>query len=88
VYDIIAGRPDLVVEAAGPIEAVKLVVELPRQGTRWNVFGITMHGTSELDGWCTHFVEGRMDASRGDQPVGVIVNTGPGVLDARHRGRA
>jgi L-iditol 2-dehydrogenase len=65
VYRIIPGGPDLVVEAAGPIEAVRLMVELRRRGTRWNVFGITTHEIFELDGGLTHFLEGRMDASFG-----------------------
>jgi len=65
VYDIIPDGPDLIVEAAGPIEAVKLMVDLRRRGTRWNVFGITTHEKFELDGGLTHFLEGRMDASFG-----------------------
>jgi len=68
VYDILPGGPDLVVEAAGPIEAVRLMVDLRRRGTRWNVFGITTHETFELDGGRTHFLEGRMDASFGTTP--------------------
>jgi len=58
-----------VVEAAGPIEAVKLMVDLRRRGTRWNVFGITTHETFELDGGRAHFLEGRMDASFGTTPL-------------------
>ena len=69
VYRILPGGPDLVVEAAGPIEAVKLMVDLRRRGTRWNVFGITTHETFELDGGYTHFLEGRMDASFGTTPL-------------------
>ena len=69
VYDVIPGGPDLVVEAAGPIEAVRLMVDLRRLGTRWNVFGITTHETFELDGGLTHFLEGRMDASFGTTPL-------------------
>jgi threonine dehydrogenase-like Zn-dependent dehydrogenase len=69
VYDIIPDGPDLVVEAAGPIAAVKLMTELRRRGTRWNVFGITTHETFELDGGLTHFLEGRMDASFGTTPL-------------------
>ena len=65
VYEILPEGPDLVVEAAGPIGAVKLMVELRRRGTRWNVFGITTHEKFELDGGLTHFLEGRMDASFG-----------------------
>jgi L-iditol 2-dehydrogenase len=68
VYAILPRGPDLVVEAAGPIEAVKLMVDLRRRGTRWNVFGITTHETFELDGGLTHFLEGRMDASFGTTP--------------------
>ena len=69
VYEILPDGPDLVVEAAGPIEAVELMVDLRRRGTRWNVFGITTHETFELDGGLTHFVEGRMDASFGTTPL-------------------
>jgi len=65
VYDILPDGPDLVVEAAGAIGAVKLMVDLRRRGTKWNVFGITTHETFELDGGLTHFLEGRMDASFG-----------------------
>ncbi|MEI6168013.1 MAG: alcohol dehydrogenase catalytic domain-containing protein [bacterium] len=69
VYDIMPDGPDLVIEAAGPIQAVKLMVDLRRRGTRWNVFGITTHETFELDGGITHFLEGRMDASFGTTPL-------------------
>jgi L-iditol 2-dehydrogenase len=69
VYEILPDGPDLVVEAAGPIEAVQLMVDLRRRGTRWNVFGITTHETFELDGGLTHFLEGRMDASFGTTPL-------------------
>lgn len=65
VYEILPDGPDLVVEAAGPISAVKLMIDLRRRGTRWNVFGITTHEKFELDGGLTHFLEGRMDASFG-----------------------
>lgn len=69
VYGILPDGPDLVVEAAGPIDAVKMMVNLRRRGTRWNVFGITTHETFELDGGLTHFLEGRMDASFGTTPL-------------------
>jgi L-iditol 2-dehydrogenase len=69
VYAIVPDGPDLVVEAAGPIAAVKLMTELRRRGTKWNVFGITTHETFELDGGQTHFLEGRMDASFGTTPL-------------------
>jgi threonine dehydrogenase-like Zn-dependent dehydrogenase len=69
VYDVLPAGPDLVVEAAGPIEAVRLMVSLLRRGTRWNVFGITTHETFELDGGLVHFLEARMDASFGTNPL-------------------
>ena len=69
VYAINPRGPDIVLEAAGPIEAVKLMVNLRRRGTRWNVFGITTHEKFELDGGYTHFLEGRMDASFGTTPT-------------------
>jgi L-iditol 2-dehydrogenase len=65
VYEIIGDGPDLIVEAAGPVEAVRLMVELRRRGTKWNVFGITTDEKFELEGGLTHFLEGRMDASFG-----------------------
>lgn len=61
--------PDLVIEAAGPIQAVRLMVSLLRRGTRWNVFGITTHESFELDGGLMHFLEARMDASFGTTPL-------------------
>jgi len=69
IYEIIPGGPDVVIEAAGPIEAVRLMVDLRRRGTRWNVFGITTHEKFELDGGLTHFLEARMDASFGTTPL-------------------
>lgn len=68
VYKIMPEGPDLVVEAAGPIAAVKLMVSLLRRGTRWNIFGITTHETFELDGGLAHFLEARMDSSFGTTP--------------------
>jgi len=68
VYDILPDGPDLVLEGAGPIEAVKLMVSLLRRGTRWNIFGITTHEPFELDGGLMHFLEARMDASFGTTP--------------------
>lgn len=69
VYDILPRGPDVVIEAAGPIEAVKMMVKLLRRGTRWNVFGITTHEAFELDGGLMHFLEARMDASFGTTPL-------------------
>jgi threonine dehydrogenase-like Zn-dependent dehydrogenase len=69
IYKIISEGPDLVVEAAGSIDAVNLMVDLRRRGTKWNIFGITTHEKFELDGGETHFLEGRMDASFGTTPL-------------------
>jgi len=71
IYAIIPEGPDVVVEAAGPIQAVELMVALRRRGTKWNIFGITTHETFALDGGYTHFLEGRMDASFGCTPLGM-----------------
>jgi threonine dehydrogenase-like Zn-dependent dehydrogenase len=72
IYEIIPGGPDVIIEAAGPIAAVRLMVDLRRRGTRWNVFGITTHETFELDGGLTHFLEGRMDASFGTTTLAML----------------
>ena len=69
VYGILPNGPDLVIEAAGPIAAVKEMVGLLRRGTKWNVFGITTHEKFELDGGLTHFLEARMDSSFGTTPL-------------------
>jgi threonine dehydrogenase-like Zn-dependent dehydrogenase len=68
VQAILPHGPDLVVEAAGPIAAVRLMVSLLRRGTRWNLFGITTHETVELDAGLMHFLEARLDASFGTTP--------------------
>jgi threonine dehydrogenase-like Zn-dependent dehydrogenase len=84
IADILPNGPDLVVEAAGPIEAVRLMVSLLRRGTRWNVFGITTHETFELDGGLMHFLEARMDASFGTTPTAMekaIRLIGKGLVD-------
>jgi len=84
VKEIIPDGPDLVVEAAGPIQAVELARDLRRRGTRWNIFGITTHEKFELDGGLTHFMEGRMDASFGCNPLSMqkaITLMERGVLD-------
>lgn len=69
---IIPDGPDVVIEAAGAIEAVQLMVDLRRHGTRWNVFGITTHEKFELDGGLTHFLEGRQDASFGTTSLSMV----------------
>ena len=71
IYEILPQGPDVVLEAAGPIEAVELMVKLRRRGTKWNIFGITTHETFALDGGYTHFLEGRMDSSFGCTPLGM-----------------
>jgi len=72
IYEIIPEGPDVVIEAAGSIEAVRLMVDLRRRGTRWNVFGITTHESFHLDGGLTHFLEGRQDASFGTTSLSMV----------------
>lgn len=72
VYDLLPHGPDLVVEAAGPIQAVEMMVRLLRRGTRWNVFGITTPETFSLVGKDAHFLEARMDASFGTTPLAMM----------------
>jgi L-iditol 2-dehydrogenase len=84
IDDILPRGPDLVIESAGPIEAVKLMVSLLRRGTRWNVFGITTPERFELDGGLMHFLEARMDASFGTTPLAMekaIMLMERGVID-------
>jgi threonine dehydrogenase-like Zn-dependent dehydrogenase len=69
VAEALPEGPDLVVEAAGAIEAVRLMTALLRRGTRWNLFGITTHEALEIDGGLMHFLEARMDASFGTTPL-------------------
>lgn len=69
IYDILPQGPDLVLEAAGPIQAVELMVSLLRRGTRWNIFGITTHEKFTLDGGLMHFLEARMDSSFSTNPL-------------------
>ena len=69
IHDILPEGPDVVVEAAGPIQAVELMVSLLRRGTRWNLFGITTHEKFQLDGGWMHFLEARMDASFSTNPL-------------------
>lgn len=71
VYEILPHGPDLVVEAAGPVKAVELMVSLVRRGTKWNIFGITTHEKFELDGGLMHFLEARMDSSFSTTPQAI-----------------
>ena len=73
VYHILPGGPDLVLEAAGPIEAVRLMFSLRRRGTRVNLFGITTPEEFALDGGDTHFLETRMDASFSTTPLAMTM---------------
>ena len=68
VYAILPKGPDLVIEAAGPVEAVQLMFDLCRRGTRVNLFGITTHEAVHFDGGLTHFLETRMDSSFSTTP--------------------
>ena len=72
VYKIMPKGADLIIEAAGPLEAVNLMFKLRRRGTRVNLFGITTHEEFCLDGGETHFLETRMDASFSVTPVAMI----------------
>ncbi len=69
VHAVLPGGADIILEAAGSIEAVELMFSLRRRGTRVNLFGITTHERFSLDGGLTHFLEGRMDASFGTTPL-------------------
>jgi threonine dehydrogenase-like Zn-dependent dehydrogenase len=71
IAEIMPEGPDLVVEAAGPIAAVNLMVSLLRRGTRWNIFGITTHEEFALDGGLMHFLEARMDSSFSTNPLAI-----------------
>lgn len=71
VYEILPQGPDLVLEAAGPVKAVELMVSLLRRGTRWNIFGITTHEKFSLDGGLMHFLEARMDSSFSTTPQAI-----------------
>ena len=72
VYKIMPGGPDLIIEGAGPIEAVDMMFDLRRRGTRVNLFGITTHEKFSLDGGYTHFMETRMDASFSVTPLSMM----------------
>lgn len=73
VYRIIPRGPDVVIEGAGPIQAVNLMFDLRRRGTRCNLFGITTHEKFALDGGDTHFMETRMDASFSTTPLAMTM---------------
>ena len=72
VYDVLPEGPDLIVEAAGPVDAVQLMFDLCRRGTRINLFGITTHEEVHFDGGYTHFLETRMDSSFSISPLAMM----------------
>jgi L-iditol 2-dehydrogenase len=72
VGEILRNGPDLIIEAAGPVEAVNLMFDLRRRGTRVNLFGITTHEEFGLHGGPTHFLETRMDASFSVTPRAMV----------------
>ena len=72
VYEILPDGPDLVIEAAGPVEAVQMMFDLCRRATRINLFGITTHEDVKFDGGYTHFLETRMDSSFSVTPESMI----------------
>ncbi|MGQ9524459.1 MAG: zinc-dependent alcohol dehydrogenase [Armatimonadota bacterium] len=63
VYDILPDGPDLVIEAAGALQAASLAMELCRRGTRVNMFGVIVPGTIPISPADVHFLETRVDAS-------------------------
>lgn len=63
VYDILPDGPDLVIEAAGALQAASLAMELCRRGTRVNMFGVIVPGTIPVSPADVHFMETRVDAS-------------------------
>ena len=72
IYEILPDGPDLVIEAAGPVEAVQMMFDLCRRATRINLFGITTHEDVKFDGGYTHFLETRMDSSFSVTPESMI----------------
>lgn len=74
VYRMIPRGPDFVIEAAGSPQAVDLMFDLRRRGTRVNLFGITTHEKFALDGGDTHFLETRMDASFSTTPMAMTMS--------------
>ena len=63
VYDILPNGPDIVFEAAGPLDAAQLAFDLCRRGTRVNEFGVTTEGTIAISPANVHWKETRVDAS-------------------------
>lgn len=65
VYSILGKQPDLVVEAAGPPEAVGLMWHLVMsgRGIKGNIFGITTHEDIPVDCGKLHFAEPKISSS-------------------------
>jgi len=72
IYEILPEGPDLIIEAAGPVEAVQMMFDLCRRATRINLFGITTHEQVKFNGGYTHFLETRMDSSFSVTPESML----------------
>jgi len=76
VYDILPDGPDLVIEAAGALQAASLAMELCRRGTRVNMFGVIVPGTIPISPADVHFQETRVDASFSVTPKVMLKSLG------------
>ncbi len=73
IYEIMVHGPDVMLEAAGSIQAVELMVSLRRHGTRWTILGAaTTPEKLELDCGLSNFLEGRGDASFGTTQLSMV----------------
>lgn len=65
VYSLLGKQPDLVVESAGPPEAVELMwhMVLSGRGIKGNIFGITTHEDIPVDCGKLHFAEPKITSS-------------------------
>jgi L-iditol 2-dehydrogenase len=63
VYDILPDGPDVIFEAAGPLNAAQLAFDMCRRGTRINEFGVTTEGKIAISPAEVHWKETRVDAS-------------------------
>jgi len=68
ILEILPGGPDLVIEAAGAADAVKLMFALRRKGTRVNVFGTTTPTSLTIDAGSLNNFETRVDVSFSTTP--------------------
>jgi len=72
VYEILPGGPDLIMEAAGSLDAARLSFDLTRRGTRVNCFGVIIPGTILISPADVHFLETRVDASFSVNPRAMV----------------